>query len=198
MNHRRHGGGCTLLAAALLAGVTALPAPAAAQIYGAKATRVADTPPAGSNGDAVVTLSARFLTSGPLDLSSVKAAVLSVLLEGGAGGAGELLQGTAGASLLPVTLEPNRGARADSAIFATPGSARPSVRLAVKHRGGGEYQMNLRVNRATIPIGPALCSADDPSTTTLSTAIAFGDGVGPVSGGVMLTQPWRCESGRQD
>jgi K319L-like, PKD domain len=182
----------TLLAAFSLAWAT--PA-ASGEIGSGKATRVGDVPPVGSNGDAIVGISARFAPAADIDLSALSLTISSLLNESDAGGAGELVEGTEGAALVPLTLAPRAGARATSAIFTTPGSVRPSVRVSVRRRSDGTYQMSLKVNRATIPVGPALC-AGDPMTTTLTTEISFGDGVNPPVFGEAFSTAWICGTGR--
>jgi hypothetical protein len=118
----------------------------------------------------------------------------AILKEGGAGGAGELVAGT-GTALVPLTLAPRVGSRDSSGIFVTEGTLRPSVRALVKRRADGTYQLNLKVNRATIAAGPALC-AGDPSTTTLNTTISFGDGTNPPVLTKSFHTTWICASGR--
>jgi len=176
---------------ALALGATA----AGAQVYTGKATRVGDVPPVGTDDDAIVSIGARFASASAIDLSTAKLTISSLLKEGAAGGAGELVQGTGGAALVPLTLSPRIGSRDSSAIFVTAGTLRPSVRAAVRRRADGTYQLNLKVSRATIPTSPALCSGD-PSTTSLTTTISFGDGVNPPVLTKTFDTAWLCSSGR--
>jgi hypothetical protein len=168
---------------------------ASAQVFAGKATRVGDVPPAGAEGDSLVSVSARFSSPAAIDLSAVNLTITSILGEGAAGGAGELVTGTGGVALVPLTLPPRIGSRDVSAIYVTAGTLRPSVRATIRRRADGTYQLNLKINRATIPAGPALCTGD-PSTTTLTTAVSLSDGVNPPVFTQSFDAAWLCNGSR--
>ncbi|HZR84685.1 MAG TPA: PKD domain-containing protein [Candidatus Binatia bacterium] len=191
MRSPRFRGSVLFLAAALIAFGSAS---ARAQISNGKATRVGDAPPAGAEGDSVVTLTARFPAPPDVDLSASTLALEQLLNEAAPGGAGELVHDTGGGALLPASLTARTGSRSGSALFLNAGSLRPNVRAAVKRRVDGTYQISLRVNRATIANGPALCTGTT-ATTDLTTAFTLQGG-SPQPVHVSFTQPWLCQGER--
>lgn len=185
----------TFAAVALATAIGLAPAGASAQIRYAKATRVGDVPPANANGDSVVSLTASFSFAGALDLGGSKLTLSTLLDEAGAGGAGELLEGFAGTAVLPVTLGPRRGSSPNAAIYESSGRPRPGFRVAVRRYPGDVFQVRLRVNRATISTGPALCTGT-PATTLLTTTLSFGDGLHPPVLSKTFVEPWLCQGSR--
>jgi hypothetical protein len=108
-------------------------------------------------------------------------------------GAGELVRGAGGVSLLPLTLSPRKGAKLAQAIYETASGVRPSVRAEVKSRDPetGHMEFSVTVDRATVPRGPAHCSTGDRSVASLLTRLSLqGGGGAPV--GMEITVPWRC------
>jgi hypothetical protein len=191
-----------------------------AQIYRGKATRVGDEPAAGTNGDSVVGLSARFDDGGVLDLGANQLTISAILNEKAAlptptpspspaptttpahtptptptpiPGIDDLVRGFGGAPVLSVTLPARAGSSADSAVYVSPGTIRPSFRAAARRLADGRVQISIKVNRASIPNGPELCSGD-PSTTNFATTISFGDGVHAPVFSKTFIQPWLCQS----
>ncbi|MBY0276237.1 PKD domain-containing protein [Candidatus Binatia bacterium] len=153
-----------------------------------KVTSVGVAANPGEQGSAIVKLDGSFTFAGDLDLTASSVTVRSVLLE--AGGAGELLRGFQGATLLPLTLTRISG-NERTAIFATPGSSRPSFRLSLRRKQDGLYLAALKVSRATVPADPTLCTGS-PATTALDVALVVEDGRHePVTVAGSVT--WTCD-----
>lgn len=153
-----------------------------------KVTSVGVAANPGEQGTAIVKLDGSFTFPGDLDLASSSVTLRTVLLE--AGGAGELLRGFQGATALPVELARTSG-NERAAIFATPGSSRPSFRLSLRRKQDGRYLASLKVSRATVPADPTLCTGS-PATTVLDVALVIDDGSNEpvtVAGSVV----WTCD-----
>jgi K319-like protein len=171
-----------------------LPTPSEAQIENAKATHVGDLPPQDADGESSVTFSAHAILDSSVDLSTSVVTATEVLDEIGIAGAGELL-GAPEAPVLPLTLLPRPGSKSSNAVFTTSGSERPSVRLSVRRRSGGETQVLLKLSRAVVSRYPNLC-AGDPAHTRLATTFALSDGVNPPTAVIHFSQNWECHSAR--
>lgn len=153
-----------------------------------KVTSVGVAANPGEQGTAIVKLDGSFTFPGELDLSSSSVTLRSVLLE--AGGAGELLRGFQGAAALPIELGRTSG-NDRTAIFTTPGSSRPSFRLALRRKQDGRYLASLKVSRATVPADPTLCTGS-PATTSLDVTLVVDDGLhDPVT--VAGSVVWTCD-----
>src|SRR5262249_42897363 len=105
-------------------------------------------------------------------------------------GAGELVRGAGGAALLPLSLPARAGGKPTDAIYQTPSGVRPTVWAEVKVRDAktGLMEATIKVDRATIPGGPASCAS---GTTRLRTSFSLeASGSAPVT--LDVTLPWRC------
>jgi hypothetical protein len=125
----------------------------------------------------------------PLDGGSL---TLTSLLDEG-GGAGEMVRAGGGAPLLPLTLGARAGGKPADAIYETASGVRPAVRAELKTRdpASGVLEFSIKVDRATIPTGPALCGGSSPVTTQLRTAFTLHTGPGAPLAFDVVT-PWRC------
>jgi hypothetical protein len=94
---------------------------------------------------------------------------------------------------VPLLLTARAGGKPTDAIYETPSGVRPIVRATVKSRDPetGLIEFSIKVDRASMPVRPALCAGDSPATTALRTSFGLHDGSG-ASLGVDLTLPWRC------
>ncbi len=87
---------------------------------------------------------------------------------------------------------PRAGSKPTDVIYKTASGARPVVRIEVKSPDPktGLVEFSIKVDRATIPVGSALC-VGSPATTNLRTA--FGLQVGAGAPLVLdVTPRWRC------
>jgi hypothetical protein len=141
--------------------------------------------------DGSVRLSGQFLAENAVSLDQATVTVSALLLE--AGGTGELVRGTGGSALLPLTLPARSGSTPTEAIYQTATGVRPQVRVEVKTRDpqAGLMEYSIAVDRATMPAAPALCSGGSPGTTSLRTRISLHSGSAPPEA-LDLTIPWRC------
>ncbi|HEV8437730.1 MAG TPA: SBBP repeat-containing protein [Methylomirabilota bacterium] len=139
---------------------------------------------------ASIRLQAQFTATDAVSLDQATLTLEALLDE--VGGAGELVKGGGGAVLLPLLLTARAGGKPTDAIYQTPSGVRPVVWAEVKIRDPktGLMEAYIKLDRATIPIGPASC-AGSPATTRLRTSFSVqSNGGAPV--GVDLTLPWRC------
>ncbi len=111
-----------------------------------------------------------FLFDGAVDLGAVRAVSITSLLDDGISDIGGL----------PRTLGRDPRNHARTALFSTPAGVTPIVRVAIGHRGGGEFTFRIDVSGAT----------HDPSdlcpNPTFTTAFAVDEIV------VSTQQPWQC------
>jgi hypothetical protein len=142
----------------------------------------------GDDAAAQVGILVKFPFAGPVNLGASTVTINSLLNE--RGGTRELVKGTGGVDLLPITLRPRSGSKPTAAIFETPSRAIPKVRLEIQTKGQGVFDFLLRVDRATIPAFPQLCGGEPRPTTDLVTNFIIDDGVNPIV--VSTKQPWRC------
>jgi CARDB protein/beta-propeller repeat-containing protein len=140
---------------------------------------------------ASIRLQGQFTAAGTLSLDQATLTLESLLDE--VGGAGELVKGGGGAALLPLLLAARAGGKPTDAIYQTPSGVRPVVRAEMKVRDPktGLVEFSVKVDRATVPVGPALCSGASPAATKLRTSLSLRDNSG-ASGGLDLTLAWRC------
>ena len=109
-------------------------------------------------------------------------------------GADDLVRNADGSTALAIALGlPRAGASEKSAIYLSNGPDRPSFRAAVRRLADGTMQINIKVNRGSIPNGPEMCSGD-PSKTDLATIISFADAAGTTVFSKTFIQPWLCGS----
>lgn len=71
-------------------------------------------------------------------------------------------------------------------------NGRPKIQLVIVRQVPGLYLATLRVSRASIPNGPALCTGNPP-TTVLDTAFVIDDGADPLVT-VAGTIEWTCST----
>jgi hypothetical protein len=166
----------------------ACPSPLPASLTGS-AKRVGLVPPPGQDAGAQIGLLVKFTFDGTLDLSASTVTIDMVLNE--VGSAGELLPG------LPITFSPRPGSTPTAAIYETPSRVIPKVRLEIRAKGDeGLFDWRLKVDRATIPNPPQLCSGTLRLTTNLTTSFVISDGGSEVLPSVIvpvrIEQPWRC------
>lgn len=128
---------------------------------------------------ASMNLTGQFTLDGTIDLSRSTLTLGDLLNE--VGGAGELLRGTGGANLFPLTLLPRRGGSANKATFETPSGVQPRVQVKVETRDPamGLVEFRLRVDSATIPQAPLHCAGGPPPTTGLLTSFTLNDSFDP-------------------
>jgi hypothetical protein len=164
----------------------------AVQIVGPAPTLEGSATAVGTNKDsASVRLTGQFTAGSAIALDHATLTVSALLDE--ADGAGELVRGNGGATLLPLTLGARAGSTPTAAIYQRASGVRPVVWAEVKNRDPktARIEFSIKVDRATMPIGPALCSAGSPSTTELTTQFNLQVGTGtPV--GVEVIVPWQC------
>jgi hypothetical protein len=153
------------------------------------ANRVGLVPPPGKDAAAQVRILVKFTTAAPANLGASTVTIDSLLNE--RGGAGELVKGTDGVNLLPMTLFARPGSTPTAAIFETPSRAIPKVRLEVQTKGQNLFDWLLRVDRGTIPAFPELCTGGSRLTTNLLTQFTIDDGINPPVP-ISTVQPWRC------
>ncbi len=151
------------------------------------ASRVGLVAPPGKDAGAQVGILTKFTFAGPINLGASTVTIRELLDE--VGGAGELVKGTGGVDLLPMTLVPSPGGRPNGAIFETRSRAVPKVRVEIQTKGRGLFDFLLRVDRGTIPAFPNLCEGPR-SRTNLTTSFVINDGVNPVV--ISTDQAWRC------
>jgi hypothetical protein len=95
---------------------------------------------------------------------------------------------------LPLVLTARAGSKPTDAIFETPSGVRPSVRAELKTRSTGVIEFNIKLDRASIPVGPVLCVGAKP-TTQLRTSFSVQAPTGAtISADERLS--WHC-LGRQ-
>jgi hypothetical protein len=137
-----------------------------------------------------IRLQGQFTATETIALNEATLTLTSLLEE--VGGAGELTRGTGGVAVLPLTLVARAGGKSTDAIYETPSGVRPIVWAEIKTRDAatGLTEFYIKVDRATIPVGPALCSAGSSPATQLRTS--FSVQAGGTAAGVDLTLPWRC------
>ncbi|HEV8437728.1 MAG TPA: SBBP repeat-containing protein [Methylomirabilota bacterium] len=160
-------------------------APASASLTGSASSVGSGT----DNGS--IRLQGQFTAAEPVALDQATLTLSALLDE--VGGAGELTRGTSGAAVLPLTLTARTGGKPTDAIYQTASGVRPVVWAEIKTRDArtGLTEFYIKVDRATIPVGPALCSGGSSPTTQLRTRFSVQASNGaPV--GVDLTLPWRC------
>jgi hypothetical protein len=145
---------------------------------------------ASGTDNGAIRLQGQFTATETVALNEATLTLTSLLEE--VGGAGELTRGTGGAAVLPLTLVARAGGKATDAIYETPSGVRPIVWAEIKTRDTqtGLTDFYIKVDRATIPVGPALCSAGSTPATQLRTR--FSVQTAGASAGVDLTLPWRC------
>jgi hypothetical protein len=140
--------------------------------------------------DSKVSLSGKVLVSGAFDLGAATLTVASLLEE--ADGT-ELVQGSGGARLLPLSLVARPGSKSTGAIFETLSGARPHVRAEVKQRDPkkSELEVSLTVEFATIPRLPRGCSPEKGSRVPLRTLLSLAP-ANRESVEVASLLSWRC------
>jgi hypothetical protein len=142
----------------------------------------------GESGDAGrVRLAGAVRASGAGSLDTLALDLSRVLHEDG--GVEELIRTSAGVPLVPLTLQPGDGSRADRARYATAPGVTPSVRAEVKKGARGRLKFKLDVQGATIPVTPT-CSGRG-RRVRLTTSFRLTDGANPVD--VNASQNWRCD-----
>jgi len=141
--------------------------------------------------NATVRVNGSAQVDGDLNLGTTTLAVRSVLREDN--GAGELLVGTDGTSILPVNLSRAQGSTDTKVIFESPATAQPQLRVEVMKpdAGKGLLEFTLTATGATIPKGPTLCGSGTAPSTILTTRLTLVDGTHPPVT-VMLVHPWQC------
>jgi hypothetical protein len=159
---------------------------------GALATVVAPTTPAGqpvsrfigkAHGigrgpeKAGVELMGRFSLDRTIDLTAARVTVSNLLNE--ISGTSEVVEA------LPVTLVPLPGNRPTSGRFERRVSPNFSA-ATIRAIGNGEYNLSLKVGKATIPAPPGQCPA-----SRLTMTLILEDGTNPPAV-VTTEQPWRC------
>jgi uncharacterized repeat protein (TIGR01451 family) len=163
------------------------------EILSGTANHVGLTPTDGE-GDANIRVRGRFTLAGPIDLLGSSLTVDELLAENGTGGAGELVQKLSGGALLPLTLTARRVSPI-YAIYQTPDSVRPTVRVELKNRprGTSTFEFSMTIKRAFIPLDPLLCVEPEPMETpeTLITTSFRIAGPG-VNRQVTGTASWKC------
>jgi hypothetical protein len=159
-------------------------APVSASLTGS-ATGVAS-----GTDNASIRLQGQFTAAEPIALDQATLTLSSLLDE--LGGRGELTRGTGGAAVLPLALPARTGGKPTDAIYETPSGVRPIVWAEIKTRDTrtGLTEFYIKVDRATIPVGPALCAGGSSPTTQLRTRFSLQ--AGGASVGVEVTLPWRC------
>jgi len=157
----------------------------------ASASRVGQVPPPGKDAGAQIGVLMKFPLDEAVNLATSTVRIHSVLGEAGEGGAGELIKGTDGVDLVPITFSARPDARPNGAIFETGPGVLPKARLEIQTKGQGVYDWLLRVDRATIPAFPNLCTGGRRLTTKLTTSFTIDDGVNPPVV-VETVKPWRC------
>lgn len=164
----------------------------AVQIVGPAPTLEGRVTAVGAGKDtASVRLKGQFTAGSAIALDQATLTISALFDE--ADGAGELVRGNGGATLLPLTLGARGGSTPTAAIYQTATGVRPVVWAEVKNRDPetGRIEFSIKVDRETIPVGPALCSTGSPSATELTTQFNLQVGTGaPV--GVEVVVPWQC------
>jgi hypothetical protein len=156
------------------------------------ASRVGVVPSQGKDAGAQVSFVESVGFAGVLNLGASSVTIERLLDEVGVGAVGELVKGTGGGDILPVTLAARPGGTANAAIFETPSGSRPSFRMEIKNGdpGKGLLELNLKLDRGTMPTFPGLC-AGQPLATHLATSFTIDDGVNAPA--VLSTiRAWRC------
>ena len=108
------------------------------------------------------------------------------------GGVEELVR-TAGTGVpaVPLTLPPQKGSRANRAVYATAPGVKPSFRAEVRNAPGGQLEFSLDVRGAHMPTLPTCTEGPSPSVM-LGTDFSLGtDGGPPID--VHALQDWQCE-----
>jgi hypothetical protein len=168
--------------------VLALPALAQAQVsidrIKGSASRVGVAPESG-DGNAQVRFQAYLFSDVPVDLSAVTLTIEALLEDAG----GELVKGTGGRAVLPITLLPRSDAIPERGVYESSSASRPTLWARLKQRPG-RLQLRIRVDRAIIPVHPC------PSGGTVSLGTAFR--INPAAGGsplaVFSLQEWSCSA----
>jgi len=154
-------------------------------------TRVGLVPAPGKDAGAQVGLMLKFDFDGPVDLSHPAASVTMHSFVDEPGGAGELVAGSDQVSLAPIRLPARPGGNPAGAFFETPRGAIPKVGLEVQFKQPGLFDFRLKVDRATIPAFPRMCTLGSALTTNLATTFTLDDGANPAFT-VTTVEPWRC------
>ncbi len=160
------------------------PPPANTQLSGS-ATQVGKASESGQ-----VSLSGTVSAPGAPPLHTLTLALQRVLHE--PGGVEELVR-TAGTGVpaIPLTLLPQKGSRANRAVYATEPGVKPSVRTEVRNAPDGQLAFTLDVRGAYMPTLPTCTEGPSPSVL-LGTSFSLGtDGGAPID--VHALQDWQCE-----
>ena len=142
-------------------------------------------------GGAQVRVAGKLTINGIVDLRGSVVTVERLLNE--IDGAGELVRGSAGADILPITLFARAASGPSAAVYESiPRSDRPNFRMEVKTRtpASGVFEFNLKVDRASMPGFPERCDSRS-LTTPLTTTFTVLDGVNPPAVAT-ITEAWRC------
>ena len=159
------------------------PPPANTQLSGV-ATHVGKASNAGQ-----VSLSGTVSAPGAPSLHTLTLALPRVLHE--PGGVEELVRTGTGVPLVPLTLLPQKGSRADRAVYATAPGVKPSFRAVVRNAPQGQLAFTLDVHSAHMPTVPTCTEGPSPSVL-LDTGFSLGtDGGPPID--VHALQDWQCE-----
>ena len=145
-------------------------------------------------GSAQVIISGKCTFDGDIDLGASTVTMTDLLND--MEGAGELVTGTGGVDILPMTLVARSGSGAEAATFERfPTGARPSFRLVIENQDPeqGLFKFDLRVDRATILEFPVACLGGLDDTANLTTSFIIDDGFNPPVA-VSTVEAWRCGS----
>ena len=138
----------------------------------------------------MVSLSGRVSAPGAPPLHTLTLDLQRVLYE--PDGVKELVRtkGT-GVSAVPLTLLPQKGSRANRAVYATAPGAKPEFRVMVRNAPGGQLEFSLDVRGAHMPTLPT-CTEGPSSSVMLDTGFSLRtDGGPPIE--VHALQEWQCE-----
>jgi len=147
-----------------------------------------------ANDSGKLAITGSFTTRAPLSLDRATLTITSLVDE--VNGVGELSRRGSGGSFLPVALVARAGSGPAVANWETASGMRPSLTVEVKRRDvkTGLLEFSIKVDRDSMPVRPAACSAGSPSVTQLKTSFTLDDGENPVVE-VEATLPWQCKSG---